>query len=427
MNLNISLNPYYLYSISSLLILVLYSLGWSDLYPEISLMTKCFFIISSIVSLIFGYLFDKKFVKSKSDEIIFSNNKVENKSYLNIKNITIAILIANVVEFIYSGAIPFVEIAILKNDYLYLEYGGIPTFHVILFTFNAFFAVFIFHRLLIENKRSYIIYFILNLLPSALTYNRGMLMMIGISCVSVFVLEKWEGLLHIKRIVILAILGIIFIYFFGIAGNIRSNSTYDIDVKPADSRYIMMVGEASKEFRHSIIPKPMFWGYIYMTSPLANFETNVNYYENANLDIDSVGKFINKSIIPDFISKRIDGFFDYDYDKVKQVSPNLTVSSFLSDAFVNLGWIGVIAIFVYFIVLVWIYRFLLGENSSFLITGMSILNTITMLNFFSNMFTFSGLSFQLIYPVIFTMIYKEGYWRDLSRKLKNLINFKRRL
>lgn len=427
MNLNISLNPYYLYSISSLLILVLYSLGWSDLYPEISLMTKCFFIISSIISLIFGYLFDKKFVKSKSDEIIFSNKKVENKSYLNIKNITIAILIANVVEFIYSGAIPFVEIAILKNDYLYLEYGGIPTFHVILFTFNAFFAVFIFHRLLIENKRSYIIYFILNLLPSALTYNRGMLMMIGISCVSVFVLEKWEGLLHIKRIVILAILGIIFIYFFGIAGNIRSNSTYDIDVKSTDSRYIMMVGEASKEFRHSIIPNPMFWGYIYMTSPLANFETNVNYYENANLDIDSVGKFINKSIMPDFISKRIDGFFDYDYDEVKQVSPNLTVSSFLSDAFVNLGWIGVIAIFVYFIVLVWIYRFLLGENSSFLITGMSILNTITMLNFFSNMFTFSGLSFQLIYPVIFTMIYKEGYWRDLSRKLKNLINFNGRL
>lgn len=427
MNLNIFLNPYYLYSISSLLILGLYSLGWSDLYPKISFETKCFFIISAIISFLIGRLFDRKFIESESDEIFIVDKNEKNKSYLNIKKITIAILIANVVEFIYSGVIPFVEIAILKNEYIYLEYGGIPTFHVILFTFNAFFTIYIFHRILIENKKIYILYFILNLLPSMLTYNRGMLMMITISCISVFVLEKWRGILNFKKIIILSILGIMFIYFFGIAGNIRSNSTYDVDAKPTDSRYIMMVGEASQKFRQSMIPKPMFWGYIYMTSPLANFQTNVNYYENMKFNAESIGKFINKSILPDFVSKRIAGFLKYDYNEVKQVSPNLNVSSFLSDAFVNSGWIGVISIYVYFILLIWIYRFLLGENSSFLITGMSILNTITMLNFFSNMFTFSGLSFQLIYPIIFTIIYTDRYWKDLLKKLKNLTNFNWRI
>lgn len=417
MNFNISLNPYYLYSISLSLILILYSLGWSKLYPKISSITLCFLSISIIISCILGYIYDNKFsIESKSNE-----------NPLNIKKITIAILFANIIEFIYEGAIPFVEITILKSNYVYLEYSGIPTFHVILFTFNAFFAIYIFHRILIENKKLYTLYFLLNLLPSILTYNRGMLMMIAISCISVFVLEKWKGILNIKNIIIVSIFSLIFIYCFGIVGNIRSNSTYNRGNGATNSDYIMMVGEADEDFRKSLIPKPMFWGYIYMTSPLANFEANVDYYQERSVNIGNMVKFAKKSVLPDFISKRIETIFPQTYEEVKRVSPNLTVSSFLSDAFVNLGWLGVILIYVYFIFLVLIYRFLLGDDSSFLISGIAILNTVTMLNFFSNMFTFSGLSFQLIYPVILTIIFKKEYFKNLKKRFKNLILFNRRV
>ncbi|SCH20791.1 hypothetical protein [Romboutsia sp. 1001713B170207_170306_H8] len=411
MNFSVSLNPYYLYSISLSLILVLYNLGWSNLYPKLSTVSMIFFISTIIISIVLGYFYDKKFVQKKVDK----------RNPLNIGILSILILLGNVLEFIYEGAIPFVEIAILKNDYVYIHYAGIPTFHVILFTFNAFLAVYTFHRLLVEKKKIYIVYFLINLLPSLLTYNRGMLMMIVISCVSVFVLEMWKGLLSLKNIAFLSIFAIVFLYIFGIMGNVRSNYNHDTKGNVNDSTYIMAVGEASDSFRNSIVPKPMFWGYIYMTSPLANFEENVRYYNNVPLNLENTSKFLKTSILPDFIGKRIESISPQEYDEVKQVSPHLTVSSMFSSAFVNSGWGGVILIYVYFALLVLVYRYLLGNDSQFLITGMAIMNTITMLNFFSNMFTFSGLSFQLVYPLLFSLLFSKRCFDKvvvLLRKIK---------
>ncbi|WP_164489103.1 hypothetical protein, partial [Romboutsia sp. Marseille-P6047] len=109
MNFSVSLNPYYLYSISLSLILVLYNLGWSNLYPKLSTVSMIFFISTIIISIVLGYFYDKKFVQKKVDK----------RNPLNIGILSILILLGNVLEFIYEGAIPFVEIAILKNDYVY--------------------------------------------------------------------------------------------------------------------------------------------------------------------------------------------------------------------------------------------------------------------------------------------------------------------
>ena len=67
---------------------------------------------------------------------------------------------------------------------------------------------------------------------------------------------------------------------------------------------------------------------------------------------------------------------------------------------------------------IFIYRILLDKDSCFFITGISILNTIVIFNFFDNSFNFSGLNFQLIYPVVFSIMLDKKY----IYKLKNRFN-----
>ena len=207
-------------------------------------------------------------------------------------------------------------------------------------------------------------------------------------------------------------------YLFGISGNIRSNRDYKIDDN-RDSSYIMLIGNASNEFRNSIIPKPFFWGYIYSTSSLANLEQTFLTNYNHKINIQSMIKFINSSILPDFIAKRIDSMLDIEYkESYEQVSPNLTVSAFYANSFVNLGWLGVILLFLYLVFFIFTYRILLDKDSCFFITGISMLNTIVIFNFFSNSFTFSGLSFQLIYPLIFSILMDKKYIYKLKNRFE---------
>jgi hypothetical protein len=252
-------------------------------------------------------------------------------------------------------------------------------------------------------------------------YNRGMLTLIIASCASVFIFTKLNGVLSYKTLVVLSLVGIIFLYAFGIFGNIRSNKQRDVSNRYLNSDYIMMVGDASDNFRDSYIPKPFFWGYIYISSPLANLQETMNYdYENG-INSNSILKFINSSIIPDFISKRIDAMAGLEYEAPKRITPELTVSTLYSPAYLELGWLGMVLLYLFFMTVVIIYRVLLDEGSSFFISGIAILNTITMFNFFNNMFVFTGLSFQLVYPIILGILYERGYFKKLKIRINRLI------
>ena len=407
-NIRLSINPFYLYSIILSIIMIIYNLKWSNLYPSISNTSYIFYILTILISMACGLLY----------KIKFKHESRKNKNIINIGKFTILIWVGHILEFIYSGVIPFIEISIKKTSYIYKNYTGIPTFHVILVTFNSFFAIYIFHRYLIEKNKKYLLYFIINLIPAMLIYNRAMVVLIFISCASVYIYERFDGKITLKSIFILAVLGIAFIYLFGISGNIRSNRDYKIDDN-RDSSYIMLIGNASNEFRNSIIPKPFFWGYIYSTSSLANLEQTFLTNYNHKINVQSMVKFINSSILPDFIAKRIDSMLDIEYkESYEQVSPNLTVSAFYANSFVNLGWLGVILLFLYLVFFIFMYRILLDKDSCFFITGISMLNTIVIFNFFSNSFTFSGLSFQLIYPLIFSILMDKKYIYKLKNRFE---------
>ena len=406
--IGIKFNPFYLYCLTVLIILILYSFNWSNIYPKLSIYTYIFLISTILISFFVGRLIEKKLDNETS--------RITNEK-LNLKISTLIVLVGFIVEFIYAGCIPLVEILILKSDFNYLTYTGIPTIHVLLVTFNSFIAIYAFNRYLVNKKRETLYLFLANLLPSILIFNRGMLTMIILSCVSTYVLTVMDGFINKKNLLIIFILGTVFLYLFGIFGNIRSNKDYNIGTDITNSEYIMMVGDATSSFRESIVPKPFFWGYIYITSPLANLESTIQHnYGGMNINKDNMSNLLINSLLPDFISND----FNVAPKEPNLITHALTVCTMYLQPYLSLGWIGMIIIFLYWLFIVITYKLIVPSNSSFYISGLAILNTITMFNLFDNMITFAGLSFQLVYPILFMLLLEKGYWRKILTKLSKL-------
>ena len=154
-------NPYIVYSLGFLLALLTYTFHWSDLYPFLSLGLFLFILATVLFSTIIGLLFHKtNYLSYKS--VNFSSG--------TLWIVTALIVFGYFIECAYMGVIPL--IAILKHTgYNYTTFG-IPTFHVILVTFNSFWAVFVFHNYISQKKRNLLFCFILclSLCRKARTY-----------------------------------------------------------------------------------------------------------------------------------------------------------------------------------------------------------------------------------------------------------------
>ena len=142
--IGIKFNPFYLYCMTVVIILVLYSFNWSNIYPKLSIYTYIFLISTVLISFFVGRIIDKK-IGDKSIKNTYGK--------INLKLATIAICLGFIIEFIYAGCIPLVEILIIKSDFNYLTYTGIPTVHVLLVTFNSFIAIYAFNNYLIDKNK----------------------------------------------------------------------------------------------------------------------------------------------------------------------------------------------------------------------------------------------------------------------------------
>jgi hypothetical protein len=59
-------------------------------------------------------------------------------------------------------------------------------------------------------------------------------------------------------------------------------------------------------------------------------------------------------------------------------------------------------------VISFLYVLILKPTNQFFATGIAILNSVLLFSIFDNMLVFSGLSFQLLYPLLFSISYKKG-------------------
>jgi oligosaccharide repeat unit polymerase len=388
------INPYFIYILSFLAVLIAYQFNWSKLYPDLGLPLVLFLVSSMIIAFYLG----KVFVKQK----IITFNKIHYKKPLEL--ITYGILGGYVLEFIYHRNFPL--LAVFTNTNLSYAEFGIPTFHVLLVTFNSFFSLYLFQIFLSETqgRKKILLFYMLTLIPSILILNRGMLLMILMGCVFIYLI-KYQSKITLKKIAALAVIGVLVLYLFGVVGNMRVNNTYQSDTSLFDNSLFMNIGGATKEFKQSIIPKEFFWAYIYLSSPLANlqetidnftFEKDVNFFDSFMFSITQT--------LPDFISKRIVPLYNMEMPDVYQITPELNVSTAFAQPFVLLGWVGITFYTLFAFVFAFFYILLLKKmNSEYLVIGVALMNSIFVFTTFSNMFSFTGLSFQLVYPVLLSL------------------------
>lgn len=333
---------------------------------------------------------------------IITFHKVKYKKYHNW--VTYLIWVGYFVEFLYFGNLPLLAI-FTKVPMDYTKFG-IPTFHVFLVTFNSFYAVYLFQLLLSKVKewKKVLMFYILNLIPSMLIMNRGMLIMIIVSCLFVFLIKNQKKI-TLRIILGITVIMLIGMYLFGVAGNVRVNNMYKTNTSLLDNNLFLQIGGATKEFRDSPIPKEFFWSYIYIASPLANLEKTIDDYKlKEDVSASDSFTFTVTQLLPDFIGKRIVALYDITVPQVVQITPELNVATAFALPYVLLGWVGISVFTLFIFGFAFLYIFLLKRmNSEFFVVGVAILNTIFVFNTFSNMFSFTGLSFQLFYPLLFTL------------------------
>ncbi|MGL5414437.1 MAG: O-antigen polymerase [Clostridium sp.] len=375
-------NPFIIYGIVFILVCLIYQLPFSGLYPKLSGEMIIFLVCIIAISIIIGLFKQKEIKKSLI-------NKQEKNEYKVGKSSKIIFIIYFIycLGFIYSKQIP------ILNKANYLNYKGIPFIHVLVFNFNIYYAVYVFYNYLKSRKKVMLVQYIILYLPAILLVSRGLVMNIFIGSLFIFLIVNGK---KIKKRQVLAVVlaSIIAMYLFGVFGNLRSGP------KPraaTNSEYIMEIGNATNKFRNNVIPKEFFWAYLYISSPLANFQLNMNKYKNHFYTESDAITFFKNDILLDAITKRLK---PTERNHCYLIKPQLVVGTMFMDSYVDFGNLGITLVYCNFIIFYLIYLKLLKRNTVYYKIGIAMLCTLSLLSVFNNMIRFSGMSFQLLYPVL---------------------------
>lgn len=375
-------NPLYIYLVGFALSFTVYMLNWSDLYPEISTAMTVFFAITFFCFGAFGMAINYLKLIRRTDS--------QTSTRLIIRGAS-GLLLFYLFEFIVEGDIPLLSKLAGRAGVHYMEFG-IPLLHGVLISYNSFLLAHTFSTYLsTKNKKLLIIYFILYL-PALLFLSRSILML-GL-LTSVFIYIHYSKKLRFGTQVKLVVLGIITMYLFGVLGNLRSGGDY-----------IYEQSYATEKFMKSSIPKEFYWTYLYVASPLANFQNTVDKTDIVDKDI--VG-FVFYENLPQIISKNFGAPLNIVQRDLVRLVPWLTVGTTYAKSISYLGWLGPYLLFVLnLLVYLMIIMFLVPRRSNYHITTISILSVIILLNIFANMLVVTGISFQLAYCIIFAFFERK--------------------
>lgn len=379
-------NPFLIFALSFLIVLLIYSLGWSTLYPALS---------SSVLLFLFVFFVYNIFLGIKMHKFCVPNLK-----YIHISKLSSRMLLffylGWILVFIYNRGIPLLQ---LINDPTggMAEKAYIPTFYVVIYSFSCFFTTFTFQNYIFSKKKHFLFHFIFSLLPQILMVSR-----IGLVCslISVLFIYLYSLQKLRKKVLFGASLFILLaLYLFGIIGNLRSV------VFQGDG--LAQGTNATTSFLESPIPNEYYWTYIYGASPLANFQNIVlkTSVPITKLDFKTFSVYY---YLPDFITNRLEEVLQVEkpYPENKFIIPFLNVSTIYTTSYLTLGWLGPYLILFSYSLFLIMYILILNKKSPYFLTGIAIISTIFFLSIFDNILTFSAISFQLIYPILLNFIGK---------------------
>jgi len=358
-------NPNYIYTFIFFIVVAMYQLGWSNLYPKLTTPLLVFLIITIIINFMCGF-FVNRFNKLRLT--IIETKETEGSS----RNVILILL------------------GLWAIDKLF---GDIPTIHIILITFTSFYSIHVFSRYLREKTRNLLIGFVtLFLTVSLLSTFRILIFFNLITYLLTYIYIK-RPLKSLKGKFFVAGTVIAILYIFGYLGNNLKGESYN------DGELILTIGEASDGFRSSFVPNEFFWTYLYASSPLANLELNVGNSNSMNPTIKNSFLWFNSEFMPDFISKKV--FLSMNEEQITgmQINEAMNVSTVYLRSYRYASWFGLSIMALYIAIFPIVYLSLI-KNTKFFVPGLVSLITIYMFLVFDNLFAFSAISFQLVYPLL---------------------------
>lgn len=369
-------NPLYIYVFAFLLTFLVYGFGWSNLYPPLSPSMKIFLFITFATFIVCGWAINKlKLIR-----------KTLSSTSPNLIRILFYILMGlYLVEFIYESNIPLLSKLRGEQGVNYMEFG-IPLLHGILISLNSFLIAHSFATYMSTKDKMILKYNLLLYLPALLFISRSIMVM-GV-LTSLFIYLHFMGEIKFWNKIKLGVAVLFGLYLFGVIGNLRSGGDY-----------FYVQSEAKKEFMESSIPKEYYWTYLYVGSPLANFQNTVDRAYIGEYDFTG---FVFYENLPKIISKNLGGMLGIKEKDLIRLTPWLTVGTTYAKSFAYLGWLGPYLMFILNLSVYLIVLFMVPRKSSYHVTTISILSTIVLLNIFSNMLVVTGISFQLVYCIIFS-------------------------
>ncbi len=259
------LNVFYLNSALWLGILLLYSFGWSDLCIPLGGGTIAFVLVMIAVSLALGVVLRKRFTFYILTE------------YKHKYHYTLGFIAFFVIDFLYARTIPL--FAVLSGNSMYEKtFDGLPFLHwvvsgmAILYTFYLFYLFLCFKKwtLLLEGGACCLFFLLLFQRQNLAVIAAGMMWLAVAYLFTLKLPRKKRVWMIVGTCAVLLVAVLVGLYAFGLMGNARYGQ-WDA----TDSSMIMEVGKINDRFP-SFIPKEYTWAYVYITSPLANLQHNVN-------------------------------------------------------------------------------------------------------------------------------------------------------
>ena len=246
--------------------------------------------------------------------------------------------------------------------------------------------------------------YLMNLSAALIIYNRGMLFFNLTASASLYLVYKKS--LPVKEIIIGAAGIFILLFVFGFLGSLRGSNE---SRKAYSNEAFLKTGRASASFRNSPLPSEFFWSYIYLTSPIANLQNNLNHYQPGPITFPKILDWLNNEVVFDFISKRINSLIGSEREPEMNIQGPFNASSVYSRSFSYLGWSGLLLMAIVIILIPIGFYKILPPTSPFFLTGLSILNTMFLFMVFDNTIRFTGLSFQLVYPILLHLATKQKF------------------
>jgi hypothetical protein len=370
-------NPFVTYILTFSGVLAVYQLGWSQLYPSLSLGVLIFFGLTFLVAaaLAIAVFHDVEGIRD------YLPGQIPSYIFLLLLGIYAA-------DFVYARELPL--LSLIAGTYQYGAFPGLPTVHVVAVTFSGALATIRFADFLYAHSWRRWRYLFETLIP--LTYfaflnYRGAIVLALISWAFIYIIQR--GRLGPIRFLSVVALAMVSLFLFGAFGDVRTGG-------------IEKLGKPSRAFAESGVPRTYFWGYIYFTSPLANFQYTVDTVDPEFKLKDSL-EFIVAELLPDFLSNRILPLLGAKRQTTPEIGPGLNVATIYARSYLYFGWIAVFMMFYWLIMCILLYlRMIL--KSPYAVPSLALLNTLIFFCMFDNMIAQTFLGLQLIWPLLLPLL-----------------------